>query len=106
MNDMEIRNEPEQNRFVTNVNGREAVVGYSLEEDRIRLQHTRVPPALEGQGIGSKLARFALEHARENDLGVWPDCPFIAEYIRRHPDYLDVVDESYPDRASLEQATD
>ena len=103
MSEIEVRHEPEQNRYVTEVEGREAVIEYARDGDRIRMHHTRVPPALEGRGIGSGLARQALDHAREEGLRVWPDCPFIAGYIRRHPDYLDVVDEEYPQRDDLEE---
>ena len=106
MSDIEVRNDPEQDRYVTEVDGREAVLGYSRDGDRIRLHHTRVPPALEGRGIGSGLARHALDRAREEGLRVRPDCPFVAEYIRRHPEYLDVVDEDYPGRDQLQNDQD
>lgn len=104
MTDLDIRDAPDQQRFETEVDGKTAVVDYRVEGDRIRLTHTSVPPALEGRGIGSALARHALESARDRDLRVWPECPFIASYIERHPEYLELVDDEYPDRARLESS--
>ena len=53
--------------------------------------HTEVPDALEGRGIGSKLARTVLDYARAAHLAVVPSCPFIRAYIARHPEYQDLV---------------
>lgn len=103
MSDSEIRDQPDQSRFATAVEGHEAVLEYRIEGSRIRLHHTRVPEEVEGRGVGSALTRHALETARERDLEVWPDCPFVAAYIQRHPEYLELVDPEYPDRHKLEQ---
>lgn len=53
--------------------------------------HTEVLPAFESQGIGSKLAKFALDDVRDRGLQVVPVCQFIAGYIRRHPQYMDLL---------------
>src|SRR5690606_17493780 len=53
--------------------------------------HTVVETAAEGRGVGSALARTALDAARAEGLRVVPQCPFIAAYIARHPDYADLV---------------
>jgi predicted GNAT family acetyltransferase len=53
--------------------------------------HTEVPPALEGHGIGGELAHAALEFARSQDWKVIAQCPFVADYIRRHQEYADLV---------------
>lgn len=64
---------------------------YKLSGGTIVFMHTEVPESLEGQGVGSALVRGALEHAREQGYGVAPLCPFVAAYIRRHPEYQDLV---------------
>jgi predicted GNAT family acetyltransferase len=65
---------------------------YRLRGDRIVLVHTEVFPEFEGAGVGSGLARHALEDARSRGLGVVPRCPFVLAYLRRHPEYAaDVV---------------
>ena len=54
--------------------------------------HTEIDDAFEGQGLGSTLAKAALADAREHGLRVVPLCPFIAGYIKKHPEYTDLVD--------------
>jgi predicted GNAT family acetyltransferase len=53
--------------------------------------HTEVLPAFEGRGVGSALAKGALDAVRAEGSSVEPRCPFIAAYIRRHPAYADLV---------------
>ena len=84
-------NNPEAGRFETEVEGELAVAEYRLRGDRIEFTHTSVPEPLEGQGIGSALARHGLEHARREGLTVVPTCPFIRSYIDRHPEYQELV---------------
>ena len=55
------------------------------------LVHTEVPPALEGKGIGQKIVKDALEYLRENNLKLAPLCPFVAAYLKRHPEYKDLL---------------
>jgi predicted GNAT family acetyltransferase len=65
---------------------------YKLHGDRIMIYHTEIDPAYEGEGLGSELAREALADVRSRGLMVEPVCPFIAAFIRDHPDdYLDLV---------------
>ena len=72
-----------------------AFVEYVLDGNDIRFTHTEVPQALEGQGIGSKLAKAALGHAKEKGLTVVPVCTFIASYVKRHPEYDELVHADY-----------
>jgi predicted GNAT family acetyltransferase len=92
----EVTDNRERSRFEIRVDG--AVAGfadYRLRDDRITFTHTEVDDAYEGQGLGSTLATYVLDAARERKLKVFPACPFIAEYIERHPDdYLDLVPEN------------
>ena len=62
-----------------------------MEDDRIVFTHTLVPHAIEGKGVGSKLIRAALDSARDQGLKVVPQCPFVAVYIDRHPEYRDLI---------------
>ncbi len=84
---IQVINNTERKRFEVNVNEHIAVSEYMLVQERIIFTHTEVPQALEGNGIGSLLARTALEYAREKGLKVMPLCPYIASYIRKHPEY-------------------
>jgi predicted GNAT family acetyltransferase len=71
------------------------VIDYSLDGNVITLQHTIVPNQYEGQGIASSLASFALSDSRDRGRHVVPQCPFVASYITRHPETLDVIVEGW-----------
>ena len=89
--DITIENNQSAKRFEVRPEGQLAFIKYGLHNDQIIYFHTEVPEALEGQGIGSRLAKAALEYARVNHLQVVPLCPFVAAYIRRHAEYADLV---------------
>ena len=89
--DVEVVNNPERHRFETRVGGILAQVGYRVEGDVITFTHTEVPESLSGRGIANQLAETALTFARDNGMQVVPLCPFIATYIKRHPEYQPLV---------------
>lgn len=83
---------PERNRFEIHEDGQLAGFAvYRLEPGRITLVHTEIDDAFGGRGLGGKLARTALDTARERGLAVVPRCPFIRAWIEKHPDYADLV---------------
>jgi uncharacterized protein len=67
------------------------VAQYRRREDEIIFTHAEIAPAFEGRGLGGRLAKFALDDVRSRGLPVVPDCPFIAAYIKSHPEYADIV---------------
>lgn len=75
-----------------------AFADYRRTNGRILFPHTVVPPAHEGQGIGSALVRAGLALAREEGLSVLPQCSFFLNYMKRHPETLDLLDASFADR--------
>jgi predicted GNAT family acetyltransferase len=89
----DVTNNKQKSRFEITVDGHTAVMEYMPSDGQIAVTHTEVPDALEGQGLGSMLAKAALEHARSNGLKVVPYCEFLAGYLKRHPEYSDVVVE-------------
>ncbi len=64
---------------------------YRRRGDRVVFTHTEVDPAFEGHGVGSALARAALDDVRARGLRAVPLCPFVRAWIDRHPDYEDLV---------------
>ena len=66
-------------------------IDYRLRRDVIHLVHTEVLPAFNGQGHAATLARAALDDARARGLRVHPDCPYVAAYVGKHPEYADLV---------------
>jgi uncharacterized protein len=57
----------------------------------ISLVHTEVEPAFRHDHLATHLARFSLDDARERGLTVLPYCPYITSWIRKHPEYADLV---------------
>lgn len=81
-----VQDNPERHRFELWVGDAVAFAEYILLTKRIILTHTEVPPALEGQGLASRLAQHAMEFAQQHQLEVMPLCPYMAAYLRRHPE--------------------
>jgi uncharacterized protein len=67
---------------------------YELTADTIVFLHTVVRQEYEGQGVGSAIARFALDDARARGLLVRPLCPYIRGWLGRHPEYSDLLSSS------------
>jgi uncharacterized protein len=90
---VQIDDNPEEQRYEALVDGQLAgFIQYQLRHGSITMYHTEVEPAYEGHGIGSELAKVALADVRDRGLELVPLCPFIADYVRRHPDqYLEIV---------------
>src|SRR5204863_5801596 len=86
-------------RFEVTMGSDTAFAEYRLGEGEIVLPHTVAPDAFKGMGVGGMLAKAALGHARANGLKVIPTCTFMAGYIAKHPEWLDIVREDY--RAGL-----
>jgi uncharacterized protein len=82
-------------RFELQQDGETAFLLYSKTGHSIRLIHTEVPEALRGQGVGSKLVGGVLRQAQQQKLSVVPSCPFVAEYLRGHPDLASLVDAKH-----------
>lgn len=90
--DVEVVNAPEVDRYEARVDGQLAgFAAYRLHEGSVVFTHTEVRDEFEGKGVGSVLARRALDDVRAGGGAVVPLCPFIAEFIRRHPDYRDLI---------------
>lgn len=91
-----IRDNPDRHRFEVDLgDGSLAIAEYTLPAGKIMFTHTEVPPAHEGQGIGSALIRFALNAARERGVKVIPICPFFAKYMAEHEEVQDLLDDAW-----------
>lgn len=86
-----VKHNEELRRFEVEAGGALAHADYTQSDGKVVFTHTEVPEACEGQGIGGALARAALDWARSSNLQVIARCPFIAGYIKRHPEYADLV---------------
>lgn len=90
--DLVIADMPDRQRFEATLGGETAgVLEYVVKRERIALVHTEVSPGHEGQGIGAGLVRFALDDARRRGLKVIAICPYVQQYLVRHPEDRDIV---------------
>ncbi len=90
---MQVRHNADEHRYEVVADGE--VVGfteYREREGRFWFVHTEIDPSQEGNGAGSLLVRGAMDDMASKDALVVPTCPFVAAWLRRHPDYQDLVD--------------
>jgi predicted GNAT family acetyltransferase len=81
-------------RFELEIDGHIAFAEYTRASDIITFVHTVVPQELGGRGVGSQLARGALDAVRAKGLTVVAQCPFIAGYIAKHAEYQDLLKDA------------
>lgn len=79
-----IRDNPGASRIEAS-GGEAGYAEYRLTPTTITFTHTRVPEALRGHGIGTRLIAAGLALARERGLEVVPQCPFFRAYLRDNP---------------------
>lgn len=79
-------------RYVATVEGNEAEISYSRASPRlIIVDHTGVPDALRGKGVGQALALHTIEEARRGGWKIMPLCPFFRAQVERNPEWRDVI---------------
>jgi predicted GNAT family acetyltransferase len=88
-----VDHDPSAEQFRIRVEDHVARLQYRRRRGRIYFIHTEVPEALQGRGLADRLARAGLEFAQANGLRAIPACPFVAAYIRRHPEYQALVQD-------------
>jgi predicted GNAT family acetyltransferase len=89
-----VEDNPAQHRFEILVD--DSLAGFAEYRQRpgvVILTHTQIDPAAQGKGVGSALARAALDQIRRRGDRVIPQCRFIAAFIAKHPEYADLVTE-------------
>ena len=92
---MDIRTEDHgaKGRYVAVVDGHEGEMTYSrTSPQRIIIDHTGVPDALRGKGVGQALAAHAVETARTGGWKIIPLCPFMRAQAMRHKEWHDVIE--------------
>lgn len=87
-----LRNNPDRRRYEVldgeTVIGKAYWVPFEAADGPQRIfYHTTVDDAYGGQGLASRLARYALDDTIEAGLPVVPVCPYIKGWLEKHPDY-------------------
>lgn len=88
---LEVIHNTAENRFETWIEGQLSKLDYILDGDTIVMTHVGVYPEYRGRGVAGKLTQVALEYAKENSLRVIPMCPYIATYIHRNRQYIELT---------------
>jgi predicted GNAT family acetyltransferase len=86
-----VRQKSALDRFEFDVAGGTGLAFYRLADGVMTFTHTEVPAALRGRGIGSQMMHAVLQSVQAQGLKVIPRCPFVADFIDRHPRYADLV---------------
>jgi uncharacterized protein len=94
MADIAVRENPEKQRFEVFVDDELAgFADYSKTDDEMVFPHVEVDPRFRGNGVAAQLVRFALDNVREDGTRrVVPMCPYVQTFLRRYPEYQDLVD--------------
>lgn len=88
----EVVHDTEARRFTLSTDHGPAYVQYRMpDEQTLDLVSTFAPPEARGGGLAAKVVGAALDYARENDLRIIPTCPYVPVYLKRHPEYRDLV---------------
>ena len=88
---VEVTHLPASHRFEAVVQDQVSAIDYSLDGSVMTILHTNVPAELAGLGIAGDLTRVALDTAKANGWEVVPACSYAAAYIKRHPQYADIL---------------
>lgn len=103
--DIDVLDQPDRQRYTVSVNGQPAGrLEYRLRPDRIAFTHAEVEPRWEGHGVGSRLAKAALDDAVGRGLQITPLCPFVVAYLHRHPEYVEHIDDAHRGEFTAEAA--
>ena len=90
---LDVIHNPAEKRFETWIEGQLSKLDYMEDDDTIIMTHVGVYPEHRGQGVAGKLTQVALEYAKAGSLRVIPMCPYIASYIRRNPQYIELTSQ-------------
>lgn len=82
-----ITNVAANSRYELPIDGHTAFAEYRIEGDVVTFTHTVVPKELEGRGVASRLIAYALNDVKARGLKVVPRCPFVAAYVKKHPEW-------------------
>jgi uncharacterized protein len=91
--DVSVTDNEHLHRYEAVADGKPAgFITYRVRPDGVRIMlHTEVDPAFEGMGVGSRLVSQALDAERAAGRRIVASCPFVGAYLRRHPEYADLL---------------
>ena len=94
-----VHDDAEHDRYVVEVDGKVAGFAvYHMRGGRHLFVHTEIKPEFGGHGVGSTLARYALDNVKAKGGMIIPICPFIRAFVDKHPEYESLVDDELWDQ--------
>lgn len=87
----ELRNVQSHSRYEMDENGLTSFADYRLKDGRLFIDHVESPPALRGTGAAGRLMAALAQDARERGLKITPICGYAAGWLKRSPDYRDLL---------------
>ncbi len=87
----ELRNNTAASRYELEEQGQTSWADYRLQEDRLYIDHVESPAALRGTGAAGRLMAALAQDARDHGLKITPICSYAAAWLRRSPEYRDLV---------------
>jgi predicted GNAT family acetyltransferase len=88
---LQVIHNPGERRFEVTVDGYPSKLDYILDGKNFVITHVGVHPELRGMGVAGKIVEVSLAYAKENNLRVIPMCSYAASFIRKHPEYAELL---------------
>lgn len=87
----DVKDNPACSRYELEVDGQIVFGDYRRQGDVLAVTHVEAPHALRGSGAAGRFMQGLMDTARAEGFKVRPLCGYAAAWIRRHPDYGDLV---------------
>ena len=98
---MSIVHNTDKKLFTVDVDDDTAYLAYrQADEKTLEFFSTYVPDEFRGKGIAGRLARTALDYARDNGYRVQPTCSFVVSFLEKHREYSDILAGSDKDETN------
>jgi len=85
------RDNKDLGRFELEVAGHTAFADYRRAEGKLVIDHVEAPIPLRGAGAAGELMGRLAAEARREGLKIVPVCGYAATWLRRHPEFSDLV---------------
>lgn len=89
-------NNKDKNRFELRVQEHLGRIDYIINKtELIFLVHVEVDRKLQGMGVATKMLQDVFYYIEQQNMKMVPLCPFIASYLKRHPEYQYLLAKGY-----------
>jgi predicted GNAT family acetyltransferase len=78
-------------QYELDIDGQTVVARYRREDGVLTILWVEAPPALRGTGAAGRLMKLVAQEAREQTWRVVPVCGYAAAWLRRSPEYRELV---------------